>query len=162
MEQKYFITAAEVAIHTDVQKNVDSQYFEPRLGRVQEDVIKPLLGAPLYEELLDAFQAEQQEVPVPMPEHLDTLHGQLVPVMAQHVFLRSLPHLVVKATNKGLKPAGELDLSDAQYRRYRDAVKEEAQSRSRDLSEWLEANKADYPNYKAAAVSSRPIGGIVL
>ncbi|TPE44925.1 DUF6712 family protein [Pontibacter mangrovi] len=162
MEQKYFITAAEVAIHTDVQKNVDSPYFAPRLARVQEDVIKPLLGAALYEELLAAFLAKQQEVPVPMPENLAQLHAQLAPVMAQYVFLRSLPHMVVKATNRGLKPAGELDLSDAQYRRYRDAVEVEAQSRSRDFTEWLEARKADYPNYKAAALEGRPIGGIVL
>lgn len=161
MAQEYFITAEEVTIHTDVQKNVDKQYFEPRLKRCQQEVIKPLLGSALYEELLDAFTAEQQEVPVPMPEHLDTLHGQLVPVMAQHVFLKSLPHMVVKATNKGLK-VGEMELSDAQYRHYRDAVTSEAESRSRDLTDWLEANKAAYPNYKVAAVAARPIGGIVL
>lgn len=159
MAQLYFITATDVNTHTDVQQNAVPEYFEPRLKRCQEDYIKPVLGVRLYEELCAAMAAEPG---APMPDNLDNLHEQIMPVHAQWVFYKSLTHMVVKATNKGLKP-GEMQLSDAQYRTYREAVREEAESRTRDLRDWLEKHKADYPNYQAiSAQAPRPIGGIVL
>ncbi|MBA9076067.1 DUF6712 family protein [Rufibacter quisquiliarum] len=160
MAQKYFVTPEEVKQHTDAQQNVDNQLLEPRIPRCQEKYIKPVLGPDLYEDLDAALQAEQQEMPVTMPDHLDALLEQIVPVLAQWVFLKSLPFLTVKATNAGLKGLQDAP-SDAEQRAYRKEVQEEAEDRTNDLKDWLELHKADYPNYMSTAKTARPIGGIV-
>ncbi|GAB2542410.1 DUF6712 family protein [Rufibacter soli] len=157
MAQKYLITAQDVKDHTDAQQNTDNQFFEPRLARCQEKYIRPVLGNALYEQLCDALEAEPE---TPMSEPLDKLHTQIMPVMAQWVFFKSLPFLTVKATNKGLATSQETP-SDAEQRLYAKEAREEAEDRTNDLKAWLEKNKADYPNYNATPKASRPLGGIV-
>lgn len=162
MPQPYFITAQDVKDHTDVQQNVDAQQLEPRFARCQEKYIKPVLGEALYEELEAAHQAEQHpDTPVPMADNLDVLLEQIVPVLSQWVFFKSLPFMVVKATNKALTAATDSPC-DAQYRAYAKEVKEEAEDRTEKLRQWLETNKGNYPNYMATMRAQRPIGGIVL
>jgi len=161
MAQKYFITAQDVKDHTDAQQNTDEQYFEPRIARCQEKYILPILGPALYEELCAALEAEGRTVPVPIPDNLDELHAQVVPVQSQWVFLKSLPFLLVKAKNKGLE-AEQNAVSDSQYRTYREEAQQEAVDRTKDLKAWLDKNKSRFPNYKPAVLTPRPIGGIVL
>lgn len=158
METK-LLAANRIHEFTDVEKNVSPTYFEPRIIRAQEKYLVPVIGQPLYELVCDAYQAEQQPQPVPMPDRLDELHTALEPMLGQYVYLLSLPHLNLRTTNAGLTDSS---ISPAAYNELKKTIQTEAEDRAADLRKWLEARRTTYPEAPSYTPARRRTGGIVL
>ncbi|MCA8829442.1 DUF6712 family protein [Hymenobacter pini] len=161
METKLLQAKPDIAAHTDVEANVAPSYFEPRIVRAQEKYLVPVLGQPLYELLCDAYQAEQAQPAVPMPDRLDELHTELLPMLAQYVYLLSLPFLNLRTTNSGLVDSGQ-PLSPAAYNELKKSVQTEAEDRTADLKKWIEARRTTYPEAPPYTPIRRRTAGIVL
>jgi hypothetical protein len=156
------ILAADVWRHTDVEQNAcTEENFGSRIVRAQEKHLQPVLGQPLYELLCDAFEAEKASATAPMPERLDVLHTQMLPMLSQWLYLLSLPFLNVKTTRRGLDRS-EVGIDSADYNKLEKAIRTEAEDRSNDLVKWLEACRTIYPEAPSCIPKRRRSGGIVL
>ncbi|RSK33963.1 DUF6712 family protein [Hymenobacter metallilatus] len=159
METK-LLAASRIHEFTDVERNVSPTYFEPRIIRAQEKYLVPVLG-PLYELVCDAYRAEQQPQPVPMPDRLDELHTALEPMLGQWVYFQSLPFLNLRTTNSGLVDSGQ-PLSPGAYNELKKTIQTEAEDRTGDLKKWIEARRTTYPEAPPYTPIRRRSGGIVL
>ncbi len=155
------IPAADIHLHTDVEKNVGLQLLEPRIVRAQEKHLVPVIGPVLYELVGEALAAEQASPSTPMPDRLDVLHTQLLPMLAQWVYYLSLPHLNVRTSNRGLDSSDQ-GVSPQAYNTLAKAIQTEAEDRTNDLQKWIDARRVDYPEAPSLTPKRRRTGGIVL
>lgn len=155
------LAADRIHEFTDVEKNVAPSFFEPRIIRAQEKYLVPVLGPGLYELVCEAYRAEQQPQPVPMPDRLDELHTALEPMLGQWIYWLSLPFLNVRTTNRGLD-SSERAISPQSYTELKRTIQAEAEDRTNDLKKWLESRRNTYPEAPLYTPTRRRTGGIVL
>lgn len=158
------ITVKDVIDISLTNKNVNTFLIKEKFIEIaQEDHIRPLLTADLYDDII-----KQKTDNTLTADNNKLLTDFIKPALAFFVKYEILPDLIMQTSTKGARILNDefsVSISDKQRADFLTKIKDHAESLGNIMVRFIDDNKEKYPLYKSnlsVAKTTKVFGGIVM
>jgi hypothetical protein len=149
-----FISETYVKNNTVIDENVDMRLILPSIRDAQELRIHPILGTPLYEDLITKITASTLNA-----DEIILLDQYIATSMLQHTLYECSVSMLFKYRNRSVNTGGGENFNPISYEDLqflRDDWKNKAEERDKRLINYLMDNSSLYPAYTTASDDLNP------
>lgn len=150
IKRQTLINEAYLKSNSPLPKNFDISEVEPFIPIAERMWLVPVIGIPLYEELLQ--QVNDNDV---TPEN-STLLLEIYPYLSYSIVYEALPFIMFDMNEKGVtkgksENSEPISASDREY--INTHIRSQVEVLKKQLKDFLDANKEYYPLYKSPGYS---------
>jgi len=146
MDKINFLTIDLLKQIVPISMNVDAMLLEPFIPTAEEMNVNPILGLALTNELLVAIESG-----VVTGNTLTLLNDYIIPASAWSTFYEAAPFIIYRSVNAGItkkQSDNSTALDQSEFAVYRQSINDKSVFYLNRLINYLEDNKALYPNYR--------------
>ena len=153
------VSTIDVRIVTGSRKNLDKEFFEDHIERLQLRELKPFLGEDLYDELITQNNADNLSA-----LNATLLNTYIKPFLCYAVLWERIPFIHFDLGNNGLQVNTTDETEPAQLNelsKFQSDVQTLKNAHQKYMYDYLEDNASDYPLYVVDDdnVSNNLLGG---